>query len=265
MKKILCLLLLFTSIAYSQKKEKILEEGIRLYQSEKASWHGTDIFLARYPEKRNLIRGYFSYSDDKQHHCVFYDKDENPNVLARISFEDNFDLAKAVVDTISRKLTKKEYDYYDIRTKAMNMIQKDTLFKQYKNTGINPIPIITKKEKKVYVLTGPKVSGVVIFGNDYLVEFNKKNKVKRKKKLHNNIIVMNYDSKKETTSSFHGHNKTTGDLITATDICTLLLYGKYTNWDTHYVMSEKNVSIWDCKKESLFVMTKKAWDKIHSD
>lgn len=266
MKKILWIFLFITSLGYTQTKDEVLEEGLMLYKSEKASWHGTDIFLENYPEKKNQIGGYFSYSDKEKHYCIFYDQNEEPNVLAMITFDDGFNVNKALVDTTSRKLTEKEFDYYDLRNKVTDLISKDTLFKQYNNTGINPIPIITKKERKVYVLTGAKVSGIVIFGNDYLITFDKNNEIKTKKKLHNNILVMNHSSKDEKEGgSFHSHNKATGNLITTTDICTLMLYGKYTGWKQHYVMSEENVSIWNCEKESLFVMTRKAWDKIYND
>lgn len=63
----------------------------------------------------------------------------------------------------------------------------------------------------------------------------------------------------------HSHLPETGDLITATDICTLKLYGKYAQWGQHYVISQENVSIWDCHKQALLVMTRKAWDRISKD
>lgn len=181
-----------------------------------------------------------------------------------VSFDEDFDLTKATVDITSRKLTSKEFDYFDLRNKTMNLINKDSIFEFYKNTGLNAIPVITKKEKKVYVLTGPKISGVVIFGNDYLINFNKKNEITSRKKLHNNIIVLEYESGEKTVTTMHNHNEVTGDLITPTDICTLLLYGKFTNWRQHIVMGKNKVSIWNCEKESLFVMKRKAWDKIYN-
>jgi hypothetical protein len=40
----------------------------------------------------------------------------------------------------------------------------------------------------------------------------------------------------------HNHLHETGDLITSTDICTLMLYGKIYNMKQHFVISEKYVS-----------------------
>jgi len=141
----------------------------------------------------------------------------------------------------------------------------DTLFKRYEKTSFNFIPLIVNNKKKVYIITGPSASGVVIFGNDYLIEFDKKNNIKSKKSLHKNIIPVNYTDDEAEVMTIHNHLEETGDLITATDICTLLLYSPYTHWKQHYVMSEKYVSIWDCDKESLFVMDTKAWKKIYED
>lgn len=107
------------------------------------------------------------------------------------------------------------------------------------------------------------MTGVVVFGNDYLIEFDKKNNIKKKKALHANIIPIDFTDNSEETTTYHNHIKETGDLITATDICTLMLYGPYTHWQQHYVISEKNISIWDCKKDQLLVLTREAWDRIN--
>src|SRR4030095_6186360 len=93
-----------------------------------------------------------------------------------------------------REPTEYEKTLYTIRRKALEEINtnKDSLFKFYKNTSLNLIPIVYKGEKKVYVLTGPSVSGVVVFGNDYLFKFDENNNILSIKRLHKNIIPINY-------------------------------------------------------------------------
>jgi len=269
MKKVLLLLAftLLTLPVLSQEKQKqqILAEAYLLYNSEKASWNGTDIFLQKFPNKRNSMGGYFSYSEDKTHTCVFFDRAPEPKILATIKFDNSFLPETAIIDTIARSFTTKENDLYVIRKKALEVAGNDNFFKMYENTSLNMIPIIVKNEKKVYMLTGPSKSGVVIFGNDYLLEFDKKNNIKSKKALHKNIISIPYTNNPEETGAMHSHTKETGDLITATDICTLLLYAPYTQWETYYVMSDSNVSIWDCHKEILLVLTREAWEKMAGD
>ncbi|MGB0431479.1 MAG: hypothetical protein ACPGLV_13475, partial [Bacteroidia bacterium] len=53
--------------------------------------------------------------------------------------------------------------------------------------------------------------------------------------------------------------------ITATDICTLMLYGKYANWKKYNVVSKKYLNIWNCETEHLIVVPMKTIDKIDKD
>lgn len=237
----------------------IIEEGKMLYQSEMASWYGSDIFMEKYSE-RQKIGGYLSYTENEISTCIFYSKEENPKVLGTISFDKTFKIETAKTDLVERELSKNELGLYKIRTEALKIISTDTLYKTYKNTNLNLIPIITKKEKKVFVLTGPQNNGVMLFGNDYLLTFDDNNKLLNQKQLHKSLIPIEFGKSEEIEASVHSH--VLDDLITSTDICTLMLYGKFSKMKSHYVMSKKYVSIWDCKKETLVVMTREAFEKI---
>jgi len=260
----LLIIIIFISIElFSQTEEEILSEAKLLYYSEKASWIGTDILLEKFPEKRNQLGGYFSYSEDNNHKCIFFNNDSLPIVLATIAFDNSFTPENTNINITEREFTAYENDLYIIRKKTLSEISSDTLFKKYNNTNLNPVPIISEKKKKVYILTGPVVSGVVVLGNDYLLVFDKNNNLKSKECLHKNIIPITYNDETKDAVTIHSHLESTGDLITATDICTIMLYEKYAHWKTHYVISNKNVSIWNCVTDQLFVMTRKAWDRIN--
>jgi hypothetical protein len=144
-------------------------------------------------------------------------------------------------------------------------INTDTLFKTYESTNLNLIPLINGKDKKVYVLTGPTETGVVIFGNDYLLTFDENNNVTIKKQLHKNIIPIYYGKLEEEEGAMHTHLPETGDFITATDICTLMLYEKYAKWKTYNVVSKKYLNIWNCKTDQLTVITMEALERINKD
>ena len=244
---------------FAQNNDKltqpIIEEAQKLYRSEMASWHGTDLFMAKYPNRSN-IGGYFSYNENKENVNVFFSKTLPPKIIGTIRFDEHFDLSKAKVNLQEREFSSIEKEIHELRQKALQVIQNDTIFKVYNNTSLNLIPLIEKQENKVYVLTGPSVSGVVVFGNDYLLTFDKKNNLKSRKALHKNIIPIEYDHKGETESTAHSHLPETGDFITATDLCTLMLYGKYTGWKTHYVTSTKYISMWNIKENRLFILEK---------
>lgn len=237
----------------NEQTQKIIEEGKKLYQSEMASWYGTDIFLTKYPE-RDKIGGYFSYSENDKSNCIFFSKDENPKVIGTIIFDGSFDTTKAITDLANRNFTKKELDYYTLRKNVKKALENDTLIKSYNNSKLNLIPLISNEERKVYILTGPNVNGVVLLGNDYLLNFDKNNKFISRKALHKNLIPIQYKKEQTEVETMHNHQAETGDYITATDICTLMLYEKFTNWKNHIVLSKKYASIWNCKTNELNII-----------
>ena len=261
-KAILLLLIIISHAAKAQENptslaQPIVDEGKRLYRSEMASWHGTDIFLEKYKNREN-IGGYLSYTDGSNATCIFFSKSETPVVIGTMTFDSTYNLSNAKTDLAERPFTSTEQVLYAIRKEAMITINADTMFKTYKNTNLNLIPIITGNEKKLYVLTGTSQHGVVIFGNDYLLTFDKDNKLITKKALHKNIIPVHFGGKeeenKEVIGTMHNHLPETGDFITATDICTLMLYEKFTPWKQHNVVSAKYLNIWDCLKDHLIVI-----------
>lgn len=277
MNKILTIIFtLFTLSVLAQKNpnneaEPIVAEGKLLYKSEMASWYGADLFVENYKNRQN-IGGYFPYTEKEISKCVFFSKSDNPKVIGTISFDDTYNVKTAKMDLTERDFTKYENDIYQIRKLALVEINTDkTLFKVYENSNLNLIPFIDGKEKKVYVLSGSKKNGVVLFGNDYLLTFDKNNKLTLKKQLHKNLIPISFGGKDKEGKPFvseeamHSHLPETGDFITATDICTLMLYGRFAKWKTHSVVSKKYLNIWDCTTNELTVITREAAEKISKD
>lgn len=269
----LLLSILSATISFAQKTptelaQPIVEEGKRLYKSEMASWYGTDLFLEKHPDRSN-VGGYFSYIENDISKCIFFNKQENPKVIGTMSFDSTYNIKTATVDLTEREFSGNEKNLYSIRKKALETINSDTLFKSYQNMSLNLIPLITGNDKKVYVLTGPQQEGIVVFGNDYLLTFDADNKVTSRKKLHQNIIPINYGGKetegKEVETTIHSHLPETGDFMTATDICTLMLYGRIAKWKQHNVVSAKYLNIWSCKTNDLMVLPMEVVEKIYKD
>lgn len=274
MKKIVWLLSTLVSIHVLAQDDltaltkPIVDEGKRLYRSEMASWYGTDLVLEAYKDRDN-IGGYFSYTEDHITKCIFFSRSATPQVIGTISFDSTYNTETATTDLTVRAFTTLENDLYTLRKTAAETVHTDSLFKTYKNTSLNLIPLINKNEKKVYVLTGPRENGVVIFGNDYLLTFSPDNKLVNKKALHKNIIPVYYGEKgneeKDMVGTMHSHLPETGDFITATDICTLMLYGKFTKWKQHNVVSKKYLNVWDCETNELAVVPMSTIEKIQQD
>ncbi|PJJ79934.1 hypothetical protein [Mucilaginibacter auburnensis] len=247
--------------------DSIRAEAEVLYRSEFASWHGTDIFKEKCGSKLKQAGGYLSYDNGTNLINVFYSAQANTTVLATISFNYDFNPGNYKLDTTERVMNSNESALYKIRAAAIADMRKDTLYKLYNNTSLNPIPLVNKGKKMVYILTGPSVNGVVIFGNDYLLNFDDNNNITSKKTLHKNIIPIytNTPDSKTTVAQMHTHLPETGDFITATDICTLRLYKPLSGWKQHYVTSKKYTSIWDGDKNDLLIMTNEALKRISED
>ncbi len=263
---VFCLLMIFFSNAQNLEKlaDEITEEGILLYRSEMASWYGTDVFLANYPDREN-IGGYFSYISDDVPKCVFYSKTNK--VIGMVSFPTNYEPANSKLDLTEREFSELEKDYFDLRTKAAERAEIDSTFTYYNNTSFNFVPLITENEKKVYVLTGTNVQNVVIFGNDYLIEFNKENEIKKVQRLHKSIIVQNIVDEEvgKTVSATHSHVLEDWPFITPTDICTLMLYQKFTDWESYNVISREFTSLFNPKSNKLIIMKTDVIRKINED
>ena len=278
MKKfIIATLMLFAAIVNSQGQEKeperaeverladsVVLEGKALFRSEWASWHGTDIFLEKFKEGRDQIGGYVSYETPTNLVNTFYTKGDKPLTMGVITFSKDLNAQNYQLDTVARPLNAVEKDLFTMRTAALKALQTDTTFKTYNNTNLNVIPFIHNKAKRIYILSAPITSGIILIGNDYLLTVNSKNEVSSVKRIHNSLIST--DTKNNDVQTiFHTHIAGKDEIMSATDICTMMLYEKETNVKQAYVMSHKYVSIWNAKKDSLLVLTKQAWDRINND
>ncbi|MFY0254171.1 hypothetical protein ACDQ55_09480 [Chitinophaga sp. 30R24] len=250
--------------------DSIAQEGERLYRSELAAWYGTDIFLERFKTLKEQSGGYLSYPNHGLYNCIFFSKGEAPKVLVTISFDSTYNLEQAIIFGEERNFTEEEKMLYSIRKEALEEANKqDSFVRFYEHCNLNLIPLVYRGQKKVYILTGTSIEGIVLFGNDYLFTYGEDNQLLEKKRIHQNLIPVQLPSKdssqQKVIAAFHNHLQASGDFISATDICTLLLYERVTDWQQYYVISEKYVSIWDCKKHLLTALTREAWDKIHNE
>jgi hypothetical protein len=272
MQKIIILLLIISSsLTYSQNKEseKILNEGKLLFRLEKGSWYGTDDMLARFKSKKDSIGGYLSYeNEDNKINTIFFSRFDSNKILVRYEFDSLPKTKPIKIDSTNHIASKLEKSLIKVRKDAQKRAysNKDQFFNFYENTALNFIPVINEKDSNVFVLTGPQISGVVLIGNDYKLEYNKKGELFVKKiKIHNSILQFPYKSdnpENKLESTFQ--SLVLSKFINSTDICTLLLYKDYVEWKQHYAISKKYVSIFDLEKENLLIITKKAWNKINN-
>lgn len=221
--------------------------------------------MENFSDKRDSIGGYLSYEGiDGKVYSIFFSCDDNYRILARYEFDNTPNPSPNYVEIDNKSPLEQELDLISIRQDAFNMIRsnKDKFFTFYENTSLNPIPLIIGNSRKVYILTASQKQGSVFIGNDYLLEYNSKNELTNKSKLHNSLIELPYKAPngQKMTATMHTH--ILSNHIESTDICTLLLYKDYVDWTQHYAINKDYISILDLKKENLVIMTKKAFDQI---
>ncbi|MGB3183909.1 MAG: hypothetical protein WBB45_21125 [Cyclobacteriaceae bacterium] len=239
--------------------EANLEEGRLIYRLEKAAWKGTDALLENYAHLRPRLGGYFTYETGAETRCLFYDVSQT-NTLILFTFDKEGHLISENTDTVARPLNELESDIMDLRTRTMKRIQSDTSIMQYKNCQFNVVTISEKNHKRSYILTATSAPGYVLIGNDYRIDFDNGNDITEVVKLHQAFLPMKSEGIKQT---FHTHTNDTGPYPTPTEVATLLLYTPYTDWESHIILSEKLVTIFDGKQ--FIRMKRKAWEKIMAD
>ncbi|MEO6151370.1 MAG: hypothetical protein ABIN95_12300 [Mucilaginibacter sp.] len=270
MKKLFLLISIFivAQNVTAQKKElrqiadSIKAEGEMLYRSEWTSGHSSQIFTSIFLWKKLLSGGYFSYETKKGMATVFFSKSDDPVVIATVKFDYGLDSTKYHIDSVTRKFTESEKEFYTIRSKAAQVTSNDTLFKFYQNTSLNLVPIIKNGIKKVYIITAQTAPDAVLLGNDYLINFDKQNNIIKKTKLHNNLIPLETGGPDTIKAAAHNHVDGTSPFITATDICAYKLWKPKITWVISFVYSAGYVSAWHFSDESLEIFTQAQWGKI---
>ncbi len=264
--------LLTTTTGFSQQKKikrlrkETMSLAMELYKSELASWHSTDILVEKFGSMSN-VGGYLSYSENNETIAIYYDQSEDKNVLYEIRYPQILELKDVYeLDTVPRKPTALENRLLVTRNMARDLVQKneDSFFSYYENVGWNFVPLLLNNKVTVYSISGPQESGKVLIGNDYKFEFDKKDRFVSKSKIHNTLLVYPYAREDDPIQEvIHSHIVEDYPILSATDICTLMLYEPYVEWKQHTVISDSYVSIFMMKERQLVIMTREAWDNIN--
>lgn len=249
--------LIWSLITYSQDKDlqksriAILEEGLLLYKLEKASWHGTDILVHDNSALINQIAGYLSYVESDTTKTIFWNKTDQ--IILTVSFDSIPNEKSGIANTQVRIPTTKETDLIALRNAAFEKLSKneDKFFTFYERTNPNLIPLITPKERIVFILTGSTEKQLCI-GNDYKLWFNDKNKVTKKAQLHKSLIPIGAED--NSVGTYHSHILADQPFMTSTDICTFLLYKDILHMSKHTVVSDKYTSIFDTDRLTFIII-----------
>lgn len=293
---IILLLCLLCSLSFAQKKiekekNKIYTEGLALYTLILANWTSNDLYYENeFPT--GYIKGYLSYRDkgdtlktifwreidtaSAEYKAKTFKAVDDTGALAKQNTRKPDDLRVIVktfsypkmsvnkknagIDEQERAPSEKEKLLMDFRSLAYNAINSDTtFFKQYAGLFLKAIPFEAGKQIKIYVYSATNREGVIPFGGDYLLIYDKKERtLVEKTDLHKDCLLIStrykgksYDAIKATQ---HSHKDDAAGLITPTDIATLLLYKTQLEWDEHHVIAGKYTCIFTLIDRKLNIM-----------
>lgn len=219
--------------------------GKELYQLEVSARNAIQILGTYHQDIK--AHDYVSYMKGDTVKVAFWKEDANWYLtVAELSFPTPVSIDNYTVKTESRLPEKDELIHIKIKIDVQKSISKSDFFKRYQNSSLQPIITSTAETYEVYLINVPNLSTSILFGNDYHITYDKNGKQIDRKVIDPNLIavpaVIELQRKGENYTE-HKHAKNAPPEMTATDICILLLYEPYVNWEEHRVESEKSISV----------------------
>jgi len=217
------------------KLDSVLTEAHLLYKYEKAAWISTDLAMENRTVKKNY-GGFFTYEKQGEIIVIILGKKQK-KCIAEYSFKSDFSKPKSI-KTVNRELSSQEKTLLEVKEKIVENLS-DKKYEVAIPDGYSPnLILLTFAEKyKLYIIMGTSQRDVIPFGNDYLFIADKNGKIENWQKFHSRIIpgYTKFEGNKVTELT-HSHLRTT-PLITATDICTFMLYAPLYDIDAFSVYS----------------------------
>jgi hypothetical protein len=127
---------------------------------------------------------------------------------------------------------------FDVRNKILEDMDANKYDVTIPN-GYSPNFILLPfaEKYKFYIIMGTTQKNIIPFGNDYLFIADKNGKIESWQKFHSRLIpVQTTVESNKVREMIHSHLETT-PLITATDICTFMLYAPLYDIDAFSVLS----------------------------
>ena len=200
--------------------DSICHEARMLYNAEKCAWNATDVCLA---ECKNVDKGNFilTYQVSEDYYSTILFNTEDWTCY----FQYNWTQGKGSSIFEPRPVTEEEKGAYRLQMRLKNQIKQLKIVPDDSSFGGMNMQILhlNKDLIRVYFLQGAKGNYVIPFGNDFCFDFDSSDKMIAERKFHSGLLAAQWEKGNPPVYLCHSHS---GMLpITATDICTFLLYG----------------------------------------
>lgn len=259
---ILIFLFSFSSLAVSQnltdrklkaKLDSILVEGNLLYYYEKATWVAYDMAYSD-PLIKSKFESYLTYQTGKAIKTIILGKNLE-KCVAEYTFITDYDTPD-FTQFIERPLSPYEKKLIYMRERMMNQLGKEEYGIQVpEGFSLNFILLPFEKKYKLYILTGTSHPNIIPFGNDYLFIADDYGNIEKWRKFHTALIPTEVGSNDKITQIFHSHTSA-NPLISATDICTFMLYGPLYDLEEFIVVSEDRDMLYEMESNTILIKNK---------
>ena len=256
----------FSQHGLEKETNRILKEGYMLYKLEQASWQASSIQKNRYHDLNDSLGGFLSYISNDKIRTIFWNENDSFHIQLELNFDSIAGEASATSIELKREADHYEKELIQLRQAAFHDVLEDSeeFYELFEGISLNLIPVIENGRKGVFIITGPRSDDEILFGNDYLLRFNSRNQLKSRVKLHESLVTIPFNENTGTNNNrttFHSHASKKTQLISSTDICTLLLYRNYIHWKYHMVTSKRFVSVWNVETGTLMIFKRKDYMK----
>lgn len=203
--------------------DSILVEGNLLFSYEIATWMSTDLAMA-HPEVKEKFGSYLTYQTGDSIRVIILG-----NNLEKCMAEYTFASDYYTPDNSSvkeRALTTYEKKLIYVRERILNNLTKEEYqIRIPDGFNLNFVLLPDGKKYKMYILTGTSQHDVIPFGNDYLFMTDEDGNIEKWRKFHTRLIPLPTKHEGEPVREIIHSHTSSNPLISATDICTFMLYG----------------------------------------
>ncbi|NDV82022.1 hypothetical protein [Bacteroides sp. 51] len=236
------------------KLDSILVEGNLLYYYEKATWVAYDMAYSD-PLIRSKFESYLTYQTGKSIKTIILGKNLE-KCVAEYTFITDYDTPD-FTQFEERPLSPYEKKLIYMRERIMNQLGKEEYDIQVpEGFSLNFILLPFEKKYKLYILTGTSQPNIIPFGNDYLFITDDYGNIEKWRKFHTELIPIEIgQNSRNITQIMHTHTSS-NPLISATDICTFMLYGPLYDLEELIVISEDRDMLYDMDSNTILVKDK---------
>ncbi len=208
-----------------RKLDSVRQEAKLLYVYEKIAWNGTDVLMSK-PLLRKDYGGYVRFDSKDSIHITFLHKNQKQRIARYSCLKEDVN-TPVVIEHKQKDLNAKEKRLLTIKMEVVKQLNNPKYkIGMVEGFSANLVLLPAKRGYRMYLIMGTTEHDIIPLGNDYLFWVSEEGQITAWKKFHKTMLAVKTRTEKndKIIAVTHSHLSAT-PLISATDICTMKLYG----------------------------------------